>query len=60
MSRMMSLDLACDVPTLSTLLRSVRDVVQPLAAERRLTLRFSGPPNDQRIGQESALQRVLL
>jgi len=46
--------------SISSVLRSVRDVVQPVAAERRLTLRFSGPPNDQRLGQESALQRVLL
>ena len=46
--------------SISGVLRSVRDVVQPVAVERRLSLRFSGPPNDQRMGQESALQRVLL
>lgn len=46
--------------SISDVLRSVRDVVQPLAAERRLSLRFSSPPSDLRIGQESALNRVLL
>ena len=46
--------------SVSGVLRSVRDVVQPVAAERRLSLRFSSPPDDQRLGQESALQRVLL
>ncbi|MEO7998075.1 MAG: HAMP domain-containing sensor histidine kinase [Gemmatimonadaceae bacterium] len=46
--------------SISALLRSVRDVVQPLAAERRLSLRFSSPPDDLRVGQESALNRVLL
>ena len=46
--------------SVSAVLRSVRDMVQPVAAQRRLALRFSGPPNDQRVGQESALQRVLL
>ena len=45
---------------ISGVLRSVRDVVHSVAAERRLSLRFSGPPYDQRLGQESALQRVLL
>lgn len=46
--------------SISAVLRSVRDVVQPLAAERRLSLRFSSPPDDFRVGQESALNRVLL
>ena len=46
--------------SISHVLRSVRDVVQPVAGERRLSLRFSSPPSDQRLGQESALQRVLL
>lgn len=46
--------------SMSDVLRSVRDVVQPLAAERRLSLRFSSPPDDQRVGLESALHRVLL
>lgn len=46
--------------SISNVLRSVRDVVQPVAAERRLSLRFSSPPRDRRRGQESALQRVLL
>lgn len=46
--------------SISDMLRSVRDVVQPLAVERRLSLRFSSPPDDLRVGQESALNRVLL
>ena len=46
--------------SISDVLRSVRDVVQPLAAERRLSLRFSSPPFDLRVGQQSALNRVLL
>ncbi|MEP6835174.1 MAG: HAMP domain-containing sensor histidine kinase [Gemmatimonas sp.] len=46
--------------SISGVLRAVRDVVQPLAVERRLVLRFSSPPDDRRVGQESALHRVLL
>lgn len=46
--------------SISSVLRSVRDMVQPVAVERRLSLRFSGPPDDIRVGQESALHRVLL
>lgn len=46
--------------SLSDMLRAVRDVVQPLAAERRLSLRLSSPRQDLRVGQESALTRVLL
>jgi signal transduction histidine kinase len=41
-------------------LRGVRDLVQPLAEERRLSVRFSGPPVDRRVGQPAALGRVLL
>lgn len=46
--------------SLSELLRSVRSVVQPLAEERRLALRFSGPRTDSRVGVVAALHRVLL
>jgi signal transduction histidine kinase len=46
--------------SLSAMLRSVRDVVQPVAAERKLSLRFSSPRDDRRFGQESAIHRVLL
>ncbi|MEO7363242.1 MAG: HAMP domain-containing sensor histidine kinase [Gemmatimonadaceae bacterium] len=46
--------------SISGVLRLVRNVVQPLAAERRLSLRFSSPPNDMRVGQEAAVHRVLL
>lgn len=41
-------------------LRNVRDVLQPLAEERGVSLRFSSPPADKRIGQVSAIHRVLL
>lgn len=42
------------------LLRKLRDVLQPLAEERAVSLRFSSPPGDKRVGQVSALHRVLL
>lgn len=42
------------------LLRKLRDVLQPLAEERAVSLRFSSPPSDRRVGQVSALHRVLL
>jgi signal transduction histidine kinase len=41
-------------------LRSVRDLVQPLAEEKRLSVRYSGPPVDRRVGLPAALNRVLL
>lgn len=42
------------------LFAAVRDVVTPLAEEKRLTLRFHGPEHDRRVGHERALSRVLL
>jgi signal transduction histidine kinase len=39
---------------------AVRDVVTPLAEEKRLALRFEGPERDRRFGHERALSRVLL
>ncbi len=41
-------------------LESVVDMVRPIAEEKSLTVRFSGPPGDQRLGRPIALGRVLL
>lgn len=46
--------------SIGEVLRAVRDVVQPIAEEKSLTLRFSGPPGDLRLGHPAALHRVLL
>jgi signal transduction histidine kinase len=46
--------------SIADVLHSVRDVVQPIAEEKGLSLRFSGPPNDVRIGHPAAISRVLL
>ncbi len=46
--------------SISEVLHAVRDVVQPIAEEKRLTVRFSGPPVDVRLGHPAALHRVLL
>jgi len=46
--------------SIGEVLRAVRDVAQPIAEEKQLTLRFSGPPNDVRLGHPAALHRVLL
>lgn len=46
--------------SIGEVLRAVRDVVQPIAEEKKLTLRFSGPPEDLRVGHPAALHRVLL
>ena len=40
--------------------RSVREVLQPMAEEKGLTLRYSAPTDDRRIGHEAAIQRVVL
>ena len=42
------------------LLRSVRDIVQPMAEEKGLTLQLVSPEDDARIGFPTALNRVLL
>ena len=39
---------------------AVRDLVNPLAEEKRLELRFQAPASDRRLGHERALSRVLL
>jgi len=41
-------------------LDSVRDIVWPIAEEKRLTVRVLAPPTDQRLGHPIALGRVLL
>ncbi|MBC8088139.1 MAG: HAMP domain-containing histidine kinase [Phycisphaerae bacterium] len=46
--------------SVADVLHKVRDVLQPLAEERGVSLRFSSPPADRRIGQVSAIHRVLL
>jgi signal transduction histidine kinase len=40
--------------------KSVRVLVQPIAEEKRLLLRWSGPRQDFRVGHPSVLHRVLL
>jgi signal transduction histidine kinase len=44
----------------SDVLESVRDIVRPIAEEKGLELRFTGPRRDRRIGHPGALNRVLL
>jgi two-component system capsular synthesis sensor histidine kinase RcsC len=46
--------------SITDLLRSVCQVVQPIAEEKGLLLRCSGPASDRRIGQPTILHRVLL
>jgi signal transduction histidine kinase len=46
--------------SIADVLHSVRDVVQPIAEEKGLSLRFSGPPSDVRVGHPAAISRVLL
>ena len=46
--------------SVSELLRSVRNIVQPMAEEKGLTLQLVSPEDDARIGFPVALNRVLL
>jgi len=46
--------------SIGDVLRSVCQVVQPMAEEKGLVLRCSGPTTDKRLGQPAILHRVLL
>ena len=46
--------------SVSELLQSLRNIIQPIAEEKRLAVRTSGPVEDGRIGHPAALTRVLL
>lgn len=46
--------------SISEVFDSVADMVRPLAEEKGLDLRFAGPEDDARIGNDVALGRVLL
>lgn len=45
---------------LSDVLQSILDILRPMAEEKRLTMRCTGPTADVRIGHPAALNRVLL
>ena len=46
--------------SVADILESVRDIVQPIAEEKNLTVRLTAPEADFRIGHPVALSRVLL
>jgi signal transduction histidine kinase len=46
--------------SVTDILESVRDIVQPIAEEKNLTVRLVSPESDFRIGHPVALSRVLL
>jgi signal transduction histidine kinase len=46
--------------SVTAMLESVRDIVRPIAEEKRLTVRLLAPTHDQRIGHPVALSRTLL
>jgi signal transduction histidine kinase len=46
--------------SVTDILESVRDIVQPIAEEKSLTVRLTPPESDFRIGHPVALSRVLL
>lgn len=46
--------------SMNEILQSVRDIVQPIAEEKQLTLRFVALESDLRVGYPAALNRVLL
>jgi len=46
--------------SLQDVLRTVRELVQPIAEEKGLVLRCSAPRDDARVGHPAALHRVLL
>ncbi len=44
----------------SEVLQSILDILRPMAEEKRLTMRCTGPSADVRVGHPAALNRVLL
>ncbi|MGH7606130.1 MAG: sensor histidine kinase, partial [Gemmatimonadales bacterium] len=46
--------------SVTAMLESVRDIVRPIAEEKRLTVRLLAPTLDERLGHAVALSRVLL
>ncbi len=46
--------------SVTEVLEAVRDIVQPIAEEKGLEMRFAGPAEDRRRGHPGALNRVLL
>ncbi len=46
--------------SVSEVLQSILDILRPMAEEKRLTMRCTGPSADVRIGHPAALNRVLL
>jgi len=44
----------------SDVLQSIMDILRPMAEEKKLTVRCSGPEADLRVGYQAALNRVLL
>lgn len=46
--------------SIAAILDSVRDIVRPIAEEKRLIVRLLGPAKDERLGHPAALSRVLL
>ena len=46
--------------SVSDVLQSIMDILRPMAEEKRLELKASGPSADVRLGHPSALNRVLL
>lgn len=46
--------------SVSDVLQQILDILRPMAEEKRLTMRCTGPSGDVRIGHPAALNRVLL
>jgi hypothetical protein len=46
--------------SVSDVLQSLLDILRPMAEEKRLTMRCTGPTADARVGHPAALNRVLL
>lgn len=46
--------------SVSEIMQSVRDIVQPIAEEKGLTMQFTPPEGNMRVGYPAALNRVLL